>query len=249
MRTKIKILSILCLILLLSNCELKKDLVYVSGYEKMMSDTKYYKDYPEFYNNRRAYELNKNSSLINKQLAYRILQKEENKLTNINIINLVIPDFYFIKKPVFKMYEFRVGTSIQCIFFKYLEIWPNINSDPILHIEYPLTKRAREKMMILVWEKLINKKDLKAAYIHWISDKANMIYLMNYDVAEKYPIYMWGINKSTDTLYSNLSKRSIKLLFPEFRGEYIYKNYSNIELDYQYSLEDNSFFENIEFIE
>ncbi|MCL5990629.1 MAG: hypothetical protein M1419_00820, partial [Bacteroidetes bacterium] len=127
----------------------------------------------------------------------------------------------------------------------------------LIQIEYPLEKYARKKVVLFILKDEYDQRIHKSAYISWSSLQSNILILhpkkgLNLIFKNQgyyYPVYMWGINKTTDTIETNLSINSIKSLYPEFQGKYIFKKYSEIIVNYKYSTLDTSFFNNIQFID
>ena len=117
------------------------------------------------------------------------------------------------------------------------------------YIEYALEYDTRKKRIIFAFGDY--KKDYySSAYIDWstkdyLNDGQQTIKM----VLDYVPRYMWEINKTTDTITTNLSLNSIKLLYPEFEGVYIFKKYKEIIIDFNYSTFDSTFYQNIKFID
>ena len=209
-------------------------------------------EYPYFYKDQMSFEINANVLPINGKEFYNLLLRDSSELIDVRIKHLDSNNYNLIYKEgcIFGSYRCKEGVSYK--FYKHYHGILNYRAK-FFQIEFPLVRNSKEKILIF----LISKKQefghykYNAAYIKWFSrnaQKSNYPFLP-WDLNQKYPIYMWGINKSTDSIYTNFSERSIKELYPEFNGKYVFRNLNKIIIDYQYDIESKEFFDNIKFIE
>ncbi len=84
-------------------------------------------------------------------------------------------------------------------------------------------------------------------YLKWKNRKISSI--SNSNNTTEVDDYYWDINQGTDSLWTNVSEKVIKKMYPQFKGEYILKIVDKIELDYSYELKNKDFFKNIRIIE
>lgn len=189
-----------------------------------------------------------------------------------NSIKLIDPDktakviindsLEFISTKIINRVEFAPFETIQAIqivrdnvvdflFYKYYK-YSTIEKQGVTHIEYPLDTINRQKMMLFILGYHDGQKNLKSAYIKWSSKAYNEPPDYMKKTLQDRPynyLYLWGINFLTDSITTNLSLKSIKLLYPDFEGVYVFKKYKRIILDHNYSTFDRTFFKHIEFVE
>jgi hypothetical protein len=215
----------------------------------------YYKwcfNYPDFCKNRYNYELVNNGFLLDEKKIKSIYPTLKDSL--IDLFNVYLSNFQIYDEQALQVSIRNQGIEKGYIFYKYLTNMSSngfvVNEDYYLRqIEYPIEETGRKKMMILsFWKQKVKQPDSEAAFIEWSSIRVDSIPI-KWGLYDSYPIYMWGINKTTDTLKTNLSLECIKMMFPEFEGEYIYKNYKKIEINYEYSTFQKEFYDSIKFIE
>jgi hypothetical protein len=235
MKSKYLIIMIIT-ILFLNSCDKKK--TYHFNYI-------FQSDYPDYYWDRQNYEITNNLLPKNYFHLYDKFLKDSMNSILLKRNNLKHPDF--TTKYILKVLEKTIGAKKTYFFYKH--ILNDYNDKSILHIEFPLDKNGREKMLILSIINEYKERTHKASYIRWTSKQANLYKHLRFEGRYKNPIYMWGINKTTDTIVSNLSLNNIKKLYPDFNGKFIQKKYKQINIDYNYSTGDTAFFNNIEFVE
>lgn len=209
-------------------------------------------EYPYFYKDQMSFEINANVFPINGKEFYNLLLRDSSELIDVRIKNLDSNNYNLIYKESFILGSYLCKEGVSYKFYKHYHGPINYKTD-FYQIEYPLVRNSKEKILIFVISKKqkFNHYSYNAAYIKWFSrnaQKSNYPFLP-WDPNQKYPIYMWGINKSTDSIYTNFSERSIKELYPEFNGKYVFRNLNKIIIDYQYDIESKEFYENIELIE
>lgn len=208
-------------------------------------ETVFYKDYPEYYHNHVKYEFGRNAKIVDSQIYFEKIEKDSMNLFQLYKINSKVPDFR--DEIIMKIIKRRVGGDESYIFYKYDDNYVGTNGNCLLNIEYPIDYSSRRKMKILAMYGLEQEHPYRAAFVQWSSKPTNR--RVSYYDSTAPPVYMWGINKTTDTIWTNFSEESIKKLYPEFEGVYIFKKYDKVEIDYSYSTDDVEFFENIKFIE
>jgi len=210
---------------------------------KLIPVYKYYKDYPEFYEGKRKYSFNKNLKLLNSEFLSEIIIKDSGNFIATRIESDRYQDSFTVQAN-----SIIVDNLIMYSYYKYLRYGTgSINYGSLDQIEYALEKDIRKKRLIFVLSD--NRENItNSVYIDWSSNRYNDVSHLKLKEFP-YPIYMWEINKTTDTITTNLSLKSIKLLYTEFEGIYIYKKYKEIVLDFQYSTFDRIFFDHIEFID
>lgn len=219
---------------------------------KIISSNPLEYDYPHFYKDQMSFEINANVLPINGKEFYNLLLRDSIELIDVRIKKLDSNNYNLIYKEGCILGSYRCKEGVSYKFYKHYH--GNINyRTEFIQLEFPLVRNSKEKILIF----LISKKQefhhykYNAAYIKWSSRNAQK---SNYpfpprDPNQKYPIYMWGINKSTDSISTNFSERSIKELYPEFNGKYVFRNLKKIIIDYQYDIESKEFYENIKLIE
>lgn len=214
----------------------------------VLDKDEYYPNYPDFYNFRlrEYYENIHNGYFANpKRIISSIMQD------SLAFIPFLYNNAYIDRQQdtylTFKSIILRRDRDFQIVFYKFCTYYTDLGK--FFHIEYPVIQDARIKAQLFV---IINPKNpdiLKSAFIIWSSKPANTIDMKysNKDMAT--PIYMWGINKTTDTITTNLSLQTIKSMYLDFEHVYNFKKYKSIEVDYQYTTMDDSFFKHIKFNE
>ncbi len=146
--------------------------------------------------------------------------------------------------------EIRQPKPNNYCFYKHIEfgniedtVWSEMD---VLLIEYPLTSTLRKKNQIISALRFgdIDSISHESFTIEWASKS-----LINPKFAEYHSLYTWGINVSTDTIWTNLPKDFIFRMYPDFQGEYIFKKYDSIIVDYKYQVGSKEFFDNIRLVE
>lgn len=204
---------------------------------------KWINEYPEFYSNPLKYEIDNNLKSINTNIIYNVLKNDSCNLMKMQRINLKSKD-----STILIVKERRHNNNLGLIIYKQLEQYYYEKNCKIVQYEYPLSNDSRRKIVIFGIEYLDKQNESFCCYVSWSSTPVNVF------KNEKTPKltfynYMWGINKSTDTITSNLSLNNIKSLYPEFEGIYIFKKYSSLVLNHEFPSNDLSFYSNIEFID
>lgn len=207
----------------------------------------YAADYHDYYSNRLNYEFKMNGTPINANKICDLILADSANFVTLNRINLADPDFS--EKSILSVHEKYFGPEDSYFFYKHIVNQSLKHGCLVLQIEYPVEESGRNKVMIFSLMHKRTQRINKSAYIRWTSLRADLYSHLGPEFAEKHPSYMWGINKSTDTVETNLSFRSIKALYPDFQGKYILKKYKEIIVDYNYSTVDQSLFNHITFIE
>lgn len=213
--------------------------------DKNMLLREFEEEYPEFYrSNRLDYEISHNGYDKYNKLYNRIFMNKALKMIDYADLNYPYPSYE--EFSIFEIQKKYINNSNQFIFFKRYRTSPIFYKDYLVyHYEYPITDDGKQKMMILAFQYSYDNPNLKAAYIKWTSKPANTMKYLNWN---REPIYMWGINASTDSIETNLPYKLIKSFFKDFKGNYTYKNYDSIIVDYSV-LEKEKFFKNIQFKE
>ncbi len=248
---------ILLFFLILIGCQNRKEKTKKSA-EKNETTFEYIyeKDYEDYYFDKLNYEFNNNAKPKNADTVFALMMADSINLIDLKRINLPHPDF--TEKSNLNIHELIIGSEKSYFFYKHWEqIVNNHFHNFLIQIEYPLEKYARKKVVLFILKDEYDQRIHKSAYISWSSLQSNILILhpkkgLNLIFKNQgyyYPVYMWGINKTTDTIETNLSINSIKSLYPEFQGKYIFKKYSEIIVNYKYSTLDTSFFNNIQFID
>lgn len=190
------------------------------------------------------YELYHNSIKMNKQQLEVILKNDSANLIESTIKNMTIETIEVL--PLLKIVQLWKSDFVD---FQFYKIYRSMHGAKYLYeYEYPISYSGRLKTKVILIEPLPVRHNPKGAYIKW-SSKPVYNEDLYVDYNENHSIYMWGINKTTDTLTTNLSLKTIQILYPEFSGIYIFKKYKKIIVDYQYVMQGNEFFKKIEFIE
>lgn len=214
-------------------------------YTPVPMDDIYRKDYKEFYINRLAYEMKTSAPSIELQRINQYLLMDSLHLVPLIRRNLKYHDLkekaiLFVKEKICLV---DISIERSYIFYKYVD-------ERIVQLEFPIEESGRNKMVIFfIRNNLNNEKIHKAGYIRWTSLEACYFKGYTWEEKKETPIYMWGINKSTDTVETNLCLKSIKELYPDFQGTYVFKKYKEIIVDYKYSTLDQSLFKHIKFVE
>ncbi len=235
MKKIIRILFFVCLSFLMLSCDNDKKIRIYKG--------PYYEDFPEYYDNFIRYTLTENTKLLNSAIIVKVLNDSSNFI-NYRNINQVDTIPYLTLQSI----EYYKDNIRDFLFYKYMIYSSKDYQGKMYQVEYPLELSGRKKMLILAFEHNFDTLANGAAYIQWSSKPMNIDDLKyNPDVAK--PSYLWGINKLTDTITTNLSIKTLQQLYPDFEGVYIYKKYSEITIDHSYSSFDRSLFEHIEFVE
>ena len=236
-----KILGFLLLISICS-CNNEKDDLQTHGLR--LAVIRFWNDYFDYYFSKFQFEYEHNTKLINIDTLLNVFS-----LDSSNMIKLIHKNFEMLNPTEYTNLTVRqekVNNTeiIRINFYKIFNVPYIEDFKKVLHIEYPVDRNAREKMIILSVQTLKpDNRDIpykQAALINWINLPA---------YSDDFPCYMWGINKSTDTLRTNLSLESIKMLYPEFNGVYVFRKYDSIVVDYQYIKNINVFFRKIKFYE
>jgi hypothetical protein len=199
----------------------------------------YFDIYPEFYKNSLEYE----NRIISKKNEDRYLSLfSTNK---VKFINLKIKNGSVIKSKsnVFKINQNNKYKKTVNILKHNLLFNENFNKS-ILQIEYFVTKNSKIKMMIFGFP---NDSINNCFYIKWSSKNVDDFIKPCSRRGLFSPTFMWGINKSTESITSNLDSETIKQLFPDFEGLYYLENFKEIIIDYKYNIENLDFYWNIEF--
>lgn len=191
-----------------------------------------------FLDNRLQYTINKTAKKIAEEKIRNIFHADSTELVNTKILNY--EQMHEGNHTVYQLKE-RVTDDniIDFVVFKHLKY------AGYYQVEYPLDETGRLKMNILISIE-VNPKIIQSAYIKWTSksvfgrDSVAGIKISS--------LYTWDINKTTDTIWTNLSLGSIKKLYPEFHGKYIHKMLDSIIINYNYSTHDYEFYNNIKFI-
>lgn len=214
-------------------------------------DTKYifYDDYPDYYENYYQFEFVENTKLIVGTKILNLMLKNNENLIGLHKINQDFDDFPEINTLTVVN---QIGRNRSLKFYKY-QMYFNLDTSAwLINYEYPIDTTLRKKIKIfeLHYEYPNPNPDTlyKSCYIEWSSKQAN-VFDKHPELQSWRPEFMWGINKTTDTIQTNLSRESIMTLYPDFNGVYIFKKYSKIEVDYSYQIKDSSFFNHIKFIE
>ena len=206
--------------------------------------SKYYKIYPEFNDNREKYFLTTNLKLIDNNFFSKIIANDSN---NFIFTRTISYNGYALN--ILQANQFVLDNILLFKFYKYLTFTSERYSKCFYQIEYSLEYDNRKKRVIFAFGDFV-KSNFQSAYIDWSSrlynDFSHIPYKAKLDFV---PLYMWEINKTTDTITTNLSLKSIQQLYHEFDGVYIYKKYKEIILDYSFSTFDSTFYQNIKFIE
>lgn len=230
-----RILFFICLSILMLSCDNDKKFVIYKG--------AYYEDFPEYYDHFIRYTLTENTKLLNTDIIVKVLTDSSNFI-NYRKINQIDTIPYLTLQSI----EYYKDNIRDFLFYKYMIYSSNDYLGEMYQIEYPLELSGRKKMLILAFEHNFDALANGAAYIQWSSKPMNISDLKyNPDVA--IPFYIWGINKLTDTITTNLSMKTLQQLYPDFEGVYIYKKYKEITIDHSFSSFDRSLFEHIEFVE
>jgi hypothetical protein len=160
----------------------------------------------------------------------------------------------FINQEAFKPFltmqinEIVKDNLIDYLIYKYLHYY--VESGELCHIEYPLDSSGRSKRIIYYSSWRPDLYTFYSYYIDWSNKPiADRSWMNNEDDDTDYSLYTWSINRSTDTIKTNFSQKTINKLYPDFEGVYIYKKYKEITIDHSFSSFDRSLFEHIEFVE
>lgn len=207
-----------------------------NGFDYELNDSSLY----EFYFNRLDYELKHNTLSIHADSLKNLLLSNYNMLINVKLIG----KYRFYKSDVvLKVVDMPRGIERAYLFYKYYFHSTSSIYNPILHIEYPLQSDGRKKICIYILKNDSLQTDGNAAYIQWSSKAVNLE--EGNLIQHRIPIYTWGINTTTDTVITNLSIKDIKILYPNFSGVFIRKQYKELILNYKYSTSNGEFFNNI----
>jgi len=205
---------------------------------------RFFGEYTDYYVSKFQFEYKHNSKLIDIDTLLTVFKRDSSnmiKLVSKNSDLMCIEEF---NNLIVKQKKVLNTKLIRYDFYKIFNVQYQNYFKKALHIEFPKDKNAREKIMILSIQTLKpnNRAMLfdNGAYIKWINMPA---------YSEDYFCYMWGINKSTDTITTNLSLESIKMLYPDFEGKYIFKKYDSIVVDYSFIDNFELFFKKIKFFE
>lgn len=184
---------------------------------------------------------------LNYELQHNALSLDGNIIKSIflndsaNLIELYNDNFKVNNNTILRVVSIPRGIHTGLLFYKYMHYEMQYPAHNLLHVEYPLDENGRKKIQIFE----ISDYDLpKAAYIIWSSKPIN--FNGSIIARDSKSIYTWGINKSTDTIISNLKFNTIKSIYKDFEGVYIFKKYKSITFNYKYPTDNGSFFEHIE---
>lgn len=241
-------LAIISLIIIIFSLFACKDKINIEGTRKDTGQIhlrKWEKEYPEYYKNRFKYYLDHYNNILNVKNIIDLMKTEAP-----NMINLIQLNNHSFNKDIFQLkevkYENSGNSKSNFQILKHITENSFENESEIIQIEYPSTYNTRKKCLIISKINYNNKIKNKCFYVQW-STKPD--HLMNFEIIGPYkPCYMWGINKTTDTLLTNLTLINVKKLFPQFEGIYIFKTFKEIIIDYSYETSDISFYWNIEFV-
>lgn len=234
----IKILLILSIAFVINSCETEEKFT--------LAPPEYYDDFPEYYDDFTSYTIRENTKLLSSEFVIKLLLLDSSNLIKINHNR----HNNFAPNLTLQAIEYYRDNERDFLFYKNLLYTSTSYHGVLYQIEYPIELNGRKKMIIMALKQYYNKYSMQAAFVEWSSKPMNPINIDNppeLDYAG--PKYLWGINKLTDTITTNLNQKSIKKLYPDFKGVYIYKKYKEIIFDYSYSTFDRSFFEHIVFIE
>ncbi|HRP03151.1 MAG TPA: hypothetical protein PLE30_10940 [Candidatus Kapabacteria bacterium] len=204
--------------------------------------SKFYDENHQYFNNNVHPTLFESSKFINQDSVYNLIIEDSVNFIQLSRINYI----EFSPYLTLQVNEIIKDNIVDYLCYKYLSFNGNFNAN-LTQIEYPLDSFGRKKMLIFGISYNRDFENLKCTYIEW----SNIPYLDNSFMNDSmdYSLYLWGINKSTDTITTNLSIKTIKKLYPDFKGKYIFKKYRKIIIDHSYSSFDNSLFNNIKFVE
>lgn len=240
-----KYLYILIFILIgLVSCEGNKN-PYIYDLKTITHEYAYEKYYPDYYKNKLLYEAQHNIPLRDPENVRRLISIDSNAL--IPLYRKQWPYIMNDTNDIFKIVSKKSDYyTFQYLFYKRILCLDEMDRHVLFHIEYPLELSGRKKLTIFSIVEYGFEIDtmMKSAYIIWSSKGANST-TKNSNYHGHNSVYMWEINRSTDTIITNLSYSTIKRLYPDFYGVYRKGKYKSITIDE--SLPSDEFFNKIEF--
>lgn len=122
------------------------------------------------------------------------------------------------------------------------------------YIEYPTnigwfknrTENQQGRKNISIMLNFTNRDSIKALYVYWVNNKKNMG--GGYENPKNSPHNRWGISYRTDTIFSNLSYKVIKSIFPDFQGYYSPFFIDTIKINNYLDSDTDEFYDSIKFV-
>ncbi|MCX6154067.1 MAG: hypothetical protein NT007_07905 [Candidatus Kapabacteria bacterium] len=203
--------------------------------------------FPEFYNSSKRFEFEYklNYILPDPNKLHSIIISDSSNLSMLKNRDKIGFADSLLTETSIKMSQlhWEGNREIFFSFYKNIDLILD-NRHSLCLIEYPLEKYARVKVQIISFQLDLFSSNYVSAIIQWSNEP------MNYQQDIKFaPIYIWGINQTTDTIRSNLQLNTIKSLFPEFKGTYIFKKFKEVIIDDNYLNKGDDFFNHIQIIE
>ncbi|MBM2817149.1 MAG: hypothetical protein HW421_3911 [Ignavibacteria bacterium] len=166
---------------------------------------------------------------------------------NIKVEYLLNPKYIFVDNIIGENFKATIGSTFPGTFLNtnYLKHRLMYSKDTIDHyfsgnyIEVEFDRLQFYKPWRWVKCLIGINKENKAFYLYWMNKASDSTKDGKY-------IYNWEICKDTDTLYSNLDLEIVKILFKEFKGNFIKKNLNKIILSWR-NISERRFYDEIIF--